>query len=114
MCDKYSVYGPDPRTPSCMQRSDVLSIDFNVSSQTDWAAQLKINPLYAILSGFQFGDTPGVGAFYDVQIKVEQLLPELENATLDIKDQQLLLNYYNSTMDCTASSATNFKQLCYL
>ena len=32
---------------------------------TEWAAQLKINPLYAILSGFEFGDTPGVGTFYD-------------------------------------------------
>lgn len=26
---------------------------------------MKINPLYAILSGFPFGDTPGVGTFYD-------------------------------------------------
>lgn len=26
---------------------------------------MKINPLYAILSGFEFGDTPGVGTFYD-------------------------------------------------
>ena len=62
---KYSVFGPKPRTPSCMQRSHLLSIDFKVHSLTDWAAQLKINPLYAILSGFQFGDTPGVGTFYD-------------------------------------------------
>ena len=45
---KYSVFGPKPRTPSCMQHS-----------------QLKINPLYAILSGFEFGDTPGIGIFYD-------------------------------------------------
>ena len=58
MRDKYSVFGPKPRTPSCMQRSFLLSIDFKVSSLTDWAAQLKINPLYAILSGFEFGDTP--------------------------------------------------------
>ena len=65
MWDKYSVFGPKPRTPSCMQRSFLLSIDFKVSSLTDWAAQLKINPLYAILSGFEFGDTPGVGTFYD-------------------------------------------------
>ena len=65
MRDKYSVFGPKPRTPSCMQRSFLLSIDFKVSSLTDWAAQLKINPLYAILSGFAFGDTPGVGTFYD-------------------------------------------------
>ena len=62
---KYSVFGPKPRTPSCMQRSYLLSIDFKVHSLTDWAAQLKINPLYAILSGFQFGDIPGVGTFYD-------------------------------------------------
>ncbi len=65
MWDKYSVFGPKPRTPSCMQRSFLFSIDFKVTSLTDWAAQLKINPLYAILSGFEFGDTPGVGTFYD-------------------------------------------------
>lgn len=63
--NKYSVFGPKPRTPSCMQRSYLLSLDFKVTSLTDWAAQLKINPLYAILSGFPFGDTPGVGTFYD-------------------------------------------------
>lgn len=63
--NKYSVFGPKPRTPSCMQRSYLLSIDFKVDSITDWAAQLKINPLYAILSGFEFGDTPGIGTFYD-------------------------------------------------
>ena len=65
MRDKYSKFGPVPRTPSCMQRSYLLSIDFKVTSITDWAAQLKINPLYAILSGFEVGNTPGVGTFYD-------------------------------------------------
>ena len=65
MRSRYSVFGPKPRTPSCMQRSYLLSIDFKVTSLTDWAAQLKINPLYAILSGFEVGDTPGVGTFYD-------------------------------------------------
>ncbi len=49
----------------CMQRSYLLSIDFKIPSLTQWAAQLKINALYAILSGFEFGDTPGVGTFYD-------------------------------------------------
>lgn len=63
--DKYSKSGPAPRTPSCMQRSCLLSIDFKVSSLTEWAAQLKINPLYAVLSGFDAGDTPGAGTFYD-------------------------------------------------
>lgn len=65
LSDKYSVFGSKPRAPSCMQSSYLLSIDFKVDSLTDWAAQLKINPLYAILNGFQFGDTPGVGTFYD-------------------------------------------------
>ena len=48
-----------------MHRSYLLSLDFKVTSLTEWAAQLKINPLYAILSGFEFGDTPDVGTFYD-------------------------------------------------
>ena len=65
MADKYSKFGPAPRTPSCMQRSYLLSIDFKVTSLTEWAAQLKMNPLYAILSGFEVGNTPGVGTFYD-------------------------------------------------
>ena len=124
MRDKYSKFGPAPRTPSCMQRSYLLSIDFKVTSLSDWAAQLKINPLYAILSGFEFGNTPGVGTFYDFmdrlwdsdddhlsphihplktkvkkpktkstkadsveKIKVEQLLPQLENSVFNINDQ---------------------------
>lgn len=141
--DKYSVYGPRPRTPSCMQRSYLLSIDFKVSSLTDWAAQLKINPLFAILSGFEFGDTPGVGTFYDFlgrmwdsddnhlsshvhplktkvkkpktkgtkadpveKIKVEQLLPELENTIFDSKDQpygSLFTLYQKEFMDRSVS-----------
>ncbi|MEY8392992.1 hypothetical protein AALA98_16905 [Lachnospiraceae bacterium 45-W7] len=48
-----------------MQRSYLLSIDFKVASITDWTAQLKINPLYAILIGFEVGNTPGTGTFYD-------------------------------------------------
>ena len=62
---KYSIFGPRPRTPSCMHRSYLLSLDFKVTSLTDWSAQLKINPLYAVLSGFEVDDTPGVGTFYD-------------------------------------------------
>ena len=55
LADKYSKFGPAPRIPSCMQRSYLLSIDFKVSSITEWAAQLKMNPLFAILSGFRVG-----------------------------------------------------------
>ena len=62
---KYSIFGPAPRLPSCMLRSMLVALEFKVISYTDWAAQLKINPLYAILSGFTPGNTPGVGTFYD-------------------------------------------------
>ena len=34
MRSKYSVFGSKPRTPSCMQRSYLLSIDFKVTSLT--------------------------------------------------------------------------------
>ena len=63
--DSYSKFGPAPRLPSSMLRSMLAASEFGVSSYTDWAKQLKINPLYAIISGFSFGDTPGTGTFYD-------------------------------------------------
>ena len=40
--NKYSKYGPALRTPSCMQHSYLLSIDFKITSLTDWIVQLKI------------------------------------------------------------------------
>lgn len=48
-----------------MLSSMMLSIEFNVTSFTEWSRQLMINPLYAIISGFTPGDTPGTGTFYD-------------------------------------------------
>lgn len=65
MLDRYSKFGPAPRLPSDMLRSYLLSIKFKITSITRWAALLKENPLYAILSGFDPMDTPGVGTFYD-------------------------------------------------
>jgi len=76
MRSRYSVFGPRPRTPSCMQRSYLLSIDFKVTSLTDWAAQLKINPLYAILSGFEVGDTPGVSSL-TIKFQSIKIIPTL-------------------------------------
>lgn len=65
MQDLYSKYGPEPRLPSCMLRSYLLSIKLKITSITVWAAMLKECPLYAILSGFPVNNTPGVGTFYD-------------------------------------------------
>lgn len=65
MQDRYSVFGPIPRLPSDMLRSILVSVEFKITSYTRWAADLKENPLHAILSGFTVGDTPGTGTFYD-------------------------------------------------
>ena len=65
MQDRYSIYGPKPRLPSDMLRSYLLSMKFKVTSLTAWGSLLKQNRLYAILSGFTVGDTPGIGTFYD-------------------------------------------------
>ena len=61
MQECYSVFGPEQRPPSCMLRSYLLALKLKVTSITVWCRMLKETPLYAILSGFSFGDTPGVG-----------------------------------------------------
>ena len=48
-----------------MMRSYLLALKLKVTSITDWCRMLRETPLYALLSGFPFGDTPGVGTFYD-------------------------------------------------
>lgn len=55
MKPKYSVFAPMPKSPSCMQRSYLLSIDFKVTSSTDWAAQLLPELEHTI---FQLEDQP--------------------------------------------------------
>ena len=65
MQECYSVFGPEPRLPSCMLRSYLIALKLKVTSITQWCRMLRETPLYAILSGFPFGDTPGVGTFYD-------------------------------------------------
>lgn len=64
--DSYSTLGPSPRDPASMLRSYLLMLlvrpDLGV---TKWVDQLNTNRLYAILSGFEPGNVPGVGTFYD-------------------------------------------------
>lgn len=68
----YSIFGPEPRLPSCMLRSYLLALKLKVTSITAWCRMLRETPLYAILSGFPFGDTPGVGTFYDFFSRIWQ------------------------------------------
>lgn len=66
MQEFYSLLGkPATHFLSCLLRSYLLSIVLKADSITEWCRLLKITPLYAILSGFPAGDTPGVGTFYD-------------------------------------------------
>lgn len=62
----YGKRGPAPRDPASMMRSYLLLLlIFPTISIDDWVDLLYHVPLYAILSGFEPGDTPGVGTFYD-------------------------------------------------
>lgn len=64
--DCYSNKGPTPRDPASMIRSYLLSLFVQPTKGiTHWVDQLRRIPLYAILSGFEPGDTPGVGTFED-------------------------------------------------
>ena len=65
MADRYSVFGPEPRLPSDMVRSIMVSLVMKNPSFTSWSNELKTDPLAAIISGFHPDDTPGVGTFYD-------------------------------------------------
>jgi len=65
MQDRYSNRGPEPRQPSCMLRSLLLMIEMKVVSITHWVETLHTSRFFAILSGFQPWDVPGVGTFYD-------------------------------------------------
>lgn len=58
--------GTKPRDPTSMMRSYLLYLVIQPTTNiTDWVSQLRRVPLYAILSGFEPGDTPGVGTFHD-------------------------------------------------
>ena len=50
MQECYSVFGPQPRLPSCMLRSYLLALKLKVTSITLWCRMLRETPLYAILS----------------------------------------------------------------
>ena len=65
MWDYYSFFGPLPRSPSAMLRSLLLMIITKTPSIPCWVDTLHTAPFYAILSGFDPADVPGVGTFYD-------------------------------------------------
>ena len=65
MMDCYSSLGAAPRQPSCMLRSLLLMMITKCPSIPLWVMTLHTSPFYAVLSGFDPKDVPGVGTFYD-------------------------------------------------
>lgn len=64
--DVYNAKGPLPRDPASMLRSFLLFLMTKPEiGLTEWINEMKRIPLYAILSGFEPGEIPGVGTFYD-------------------------------------------------
>jgi hypothetical protein len=64
--DLYSDRGPEPRDPASMLRSFLIFLMTNPEKGiTEWINVMKRTPIYAILSGFNLHDIPGVGTFYD-------------------------------------------------
>ena len=64
--DCYGNQGPEPRDPASMLRSYLLFLMTKPEiGVTEWINEMKRIPYYAILSGFEPGDIPGVGTFYD-------------------------------------------------
>lgn len=62
---RYSDIGAPAREPIAMFRSFLLMEMNHCSSIDDWVKQLKAFPIWAIFSGFEPGNVPGVGTFYD-------------------------------------------------
>ena len=64
--DCYGTKGPQPRDPDSMLRSYLLFLMTKPEvGITEWINEMIRVPYYAIISGFEPGDIPGVGTFYD-------------------------------------------------
>ncbi len=69
--DGYASKGPQPRDPASLLRSYLLFLMTKPEiGITEWINEMKRIPFYAILSGFEPGDLPGVGTFYDFFIRL--------------------------------------------
>ena len=64
------------RQPTCMFRSWVAMIECGVTSVSVWVPMMHDDPFYAIVSGFDPHDIPGVGTFYDFQDRLLKRPPQ--------------------------------------
>ena len=96
MQECYSIFGPEPRLPSCMLRSYLLALKLKVTSITQWCRMLKESPWYSILSGFTVGDPPGVGTFYDFFTRVWKSDSEPFSASME----EPFISFRMTIQDC--------------
>ena len=62
---QYANRGIKATDPANLFRSCLLMLQVGCPCVTAWVDELRRVPLYAIISGFLPGNTPGVGTFYD-------------------------------------------------
>ena len=62
---QYATHGIQATDPANLLRAYLLMLQVGQLSITAWVDELRRVPLYAIISGFEPGHTPGVGTFYD-------------------------------------------------
>ncbi|WP_241716284.1 transposase [Sulfoacidibacillus ferrooxidans] len=62
---QYAIRGIKATDSADLFRSYLLMLQVGCTSVTAWVDELRRVPLYAIISGFFPGHTPGVGTFYD-------------------------------------------------
>lgn len=66
LIDSYSNKGPEPRDPASMLRAFLCFLMTKPEiGLTAWVEEMYRVPLYAIISGFNPNNVPGVGTFYD-------------------------------------------------
>jgi len=64
--------GRPARHPVCMLRSCLAMAECSVTSFTVWVRMMHDDSFYALISGFDPQDIPGVGTFYDFQDRLLQ------------------------------------------
>jgi hypothetical protein len=68
--------GRPAREPVCMLRSCLAMTECSVTSFDVWVSMMHDDPFYALISGFDPQDVPGVGTFYDFQDRLLQRAPQ--------------------------------------
>lgn len=90
----YGDQGGPPRDPDSMLRSYLLNVLVRPElPPTKWVDELRTVPLYAVLSGFEPRDTPGVGTHYDFFHRLwaaptDNLKPRLKKKTKSTKKKK--------------------------